>query len=83
MKINVTREDIEEGVPSNGCQCPVAIALQRHGPQLKVGAAFLYSPENQIALKLPDEAISWLLDYDMLLPVQPFSFRLSAEVFMR
>jgi|TARA_R110000787_G_scaffold150488_1_gene264391 hypothetical protein len=30
MNIEVTQKDIDMGVPSNSCKCPIAIALKRH-----------------------------------------------------
>jgi hypothetical protein len=72
MKIDVTQEDIANGVREDGTSCPIALACERAG---------LYAPnvDNEIATdegnyNMTAEAIRFIEDFDSGQPVKPFSF---------
>lgn len=76
MKISVTQEDIDNGIPSNPNSCPVALAFKRALPAditiSVVGPyAYLYLPDHathltvvDVKLSLPDSVWSFVRAFD-------------------
>ena len=79
--IEVTQEDIKNGVRGDPCNCPTAHAATRatHGTvPLRVGALVIkFGPiGSSVASKLPIEAREFIYDFDWGKPVEPFSFEI-------
>lgn len=76
MKINVTQEDIDRGIPESCDKCAVALAVQRETKE-----RVTVSPEEiRIGNKLYDTPIiaaKFIESYDSLDDVSPFSFELT------
>jgi hypothetical protein len=82
MKIEVTAEDIKNGIRTLKCDCPVALALKRAGlrePIVNCDKVFffpkLHSPQD--IRPLPKKVTAFIRKFDDNRPVQPFSFCLS------
>jgi hypothetical protein len=79
MKVRVTRNDIEIGVPSDIDQCPVARALNRAGNDTyQVGGSRIYG--KWAVYDLPPEVWAFVSRLDCGLPVDPIEFELGAPV---
>lgn len=81
MLIEVTAEDIRDGIRNSCRLCPVARAIQRAtGLDLVwVSSSFVEFRHQDQPLKvldLPSEAAKWIRDYDLGRGMQPFSFDL-------
>lgn len=77
MQIKVTQSDISNG-GTEGCDCPVALAMRRKWPNAFVGAVRFKTDGAELTQHdLPHEAVSWITDYDRGLPVTPFTFEVS------
>lgn len=82
MRIEVTQEDIVNGLPGDCFRCAIALALFRY--------TSLHFAVNEIGLQVegddivefPSSAQQFVIDFDDGVPVQPFTFNLSAECFM-
>ncbi len=84
-KIDVTREDIDNGTKRACGLCPVALAAKRVvAPFMRVAA---YSTALELVTterpfrpdtlhRLPATATSFIIDFDRGSPVEPFSFEL-------
>lgn len=75
IQIDVTAQDIAEGMPRQPTRCALALAGARafRGPVSVVGWG-IYAGD--LAALLPREAQHFVSDYDKGRPVQPFSFTL-------
>jgi hypothetical protein len=79
VKIQVTAEDIKQGVRTSCTKCPIALALNRAtGRKWKVSGM---RAENEEAgrVALPWEACRFQDRYDYDLPVNPFEFDITME----
>jgi len=82
MKIQVTQDDIDAGIPRSCRRCPIAKALDRMNvPYFSILTEFvawsaLYYDEKNISI-LPTEALSFIQDFDHDRPVKPFEFELA------
>lgn len=81
ITVDVTAGDIARGTPGSGCQCPVALAVERALPgfNLYVGpeVAYLGFDQTGKTLSLPDEARAFIARFDLGLLVEPFTFDLT------
>lgn len=85
LTVNVTQEDIDrsidyqhsKGVYVPACDCPIAIAIQRLGYEVRVATAgiTLYD-RGELVMSgfLPSEACGFIAQFDSRKPVNPFSF---------
>jgi len=77
MRIEVTAEDIKNGVFTDCRSCPVALALDRHtGDWWSVGTSTATRIETGARFLLPPSACRWIHNFDCGDPVEPFSFEL-------
>jgi hypothetical protein len=83
MRIEVTQEDIDNGLRGNCRQCPIALVVARSTGALYVsvnsGIQWSYfrgcvSPEHW--RRIPLEVFRFMSDFDRGRPVEPFSFEL-------
>ena len=79
MKVEVTQEDINRGMPKVCDRCPIALAMRR------AGCAFVYVEPHRVDWRrrgilsgkyssLPSEATRFIMAFDNAEPVQPFTF---------
>ena len=84
MKIEVTQDDIDNGLRIDCELCPVAKAIVRAtGKQARVSAVgVFFFPETPSAKQifLPSKVQLFIKSFDRKEPVQPFSFDLDIEV---
>jgi hypothetical protein len=74
VKIQVTDEDILEGVPKSGRWCAVARAAKRAGvPVLEVTNTGIYTPAGSVYV-LSREVTDWIDRFDLGQLVEPFEF---------
>jgi hypothetical protein len=86
VEVDVTHNDIEQGVKGDCHHCPIALALRRHfpsAPSLYVLYMASYikpsETENFLVGKLPDKAERFVKDYDAGKSRRPFRFELSLK----
>ncbi len=73
MRVEITAEDIAEGVPRSHCKCPAAIALSRvTGKDVSVGTSS-YVVGGRV-YDLPNSLGIWIVDFDFGQPVRPTTF---------
>ena len=77
MKISVTNKHIDDGIPCDRFQCPLALAIQEATGEYgwNVGMSNAYSPDVH-RLRLPEKAIEFRKTFDCNGPVSPFEFDL-------
>lgn len=71
MTINVTQDDIDNGVRGNSFKCPVALALIK-----AVGIDMVQASLRGLYGKYAAEVSLFIKNYDSFLPVVPFSFEI-------
>jgi hypothetical protein len=81
--IRVTKQDIKNGIRSNGCACPVHIALCRSAAFKKAGLIIgavggntcsLYeNVMEELTFKTPTTIMKWITKFDAGAPCKPFS----------
>lgn len=90
MKIQVTQEDIKNGIRGSTTKCPVALACQRAlGPDAVACGRAIYTgvvqhakPSNWVVKEygamflVPPQVRVWIQDYDDCVPVAPIEFEL-------
>jgi hypothetical protein len=80
VRVEVTAEDIERGVPSSCSACPIAIAATRAGLDRPNYYAekyiFFGEPGERLKVEVPEAARLFALRFDGRVPVRPFSFEL-------
>ena len=76
MRIDVTQQDIDHGVPGNCRHCPIVLAAQRAGLRdVKVNGESLFG--NGHMTFLPDEALDFIYLFDKHRErTKPFSFQI-------
>ena len=76
MRIDVTQEDIDQGMPCNCRHCPIVLAAQRAGLRnVKVTGESLSGNEHMAFL--PDEALDFIYLFDKHRELtKPFSFQI-------
>ena len=85
MKVNVTRQDIDQGERANCCNCPVARAIARlvpEGDQVEVLYASILRRGLQCRIvRIPEEVRDFIKKFDRGRWVKPFSFDLPDSFF--
>ena len=81
IRINVTKRDIDRGIPYSSHACPVASAIRRHShlADYCVGPTYVVNGEgiiDDVAIPLPEVAIRFVSDFDAGRPVNPIRFTL-------
>lgn len=86
MRVDVTQMDIDRGVRSHACACPVAIALKRvtrpdvrsivMGVQITVTRRFPFQPDDDYYVRSPESVVAFITRFDRNQSVEPFSFDL-------
>lgn len=81
MTIHVTQADIENGDSYNSRLCPVALAIARATKCSRVMAAYGKVridgwSRQKVIVTLPCKVVEFMLMFDSLLSVEPFSFEL-------
>lgn len=82
LTIEVTKQDILNGVRNDPCMCPVALAIKRAmNNELKhlsvnYKEVWYQTKDNVVVSELPVEAIKFIGAYDFRQPVKPFNFTL-------
>ena len=84
MKIRVTQEHINEGVPGKACSCPIALALNDqinppHHIQVGSEVILISSALDTCAYGLPEKVKQFISDFDGELFVEPLEFELNIE----
>jgi len=80
ITVQVTQEDIDDGIPDNTYDCAIACAVKREfiGYTVNVGKHGMYIwPTGESELQcyaLPGEASDFIGDFDSGIPVEPFKF---------
>lgn len=79
MKVVVTQDHIDRGLPARAQLCPIALALnEQHGNgHYVMVSAIDYSPNGWQTVAwyhMPPEASQFVRDFDHDRPVQPFEF---------
>ena len=76
MRIDVTQQDIDQGVPCDSRHCPISLAAQRAGLQnVKVNGESLFG--NGYMAFLPDEALDFIYLFDKHRELtKPFFFQI-------
>ena len=79
MKIQVTQDDIDAGIPRSCRRCPIAKALDRMNiPYFGVlTLVIVWSARYKDNSILPTEALNFIQDFDHDRPVKPFEFELA------
>lgn len=78
MTINVTAEDIENGVPRSCLFCPVAQAVAKQtGLRVSVGAMWFFV--EAVPHPTPEDVSNFVMKYDAGDKVEPFSFTLPGK----
>ena len=81
--INVTADDIVNGIRGKCVSCPVALAISKVFPKYFVVVRNTEVHLNHSALvqtiQLPNSAVNFIDDFDNNKPVEPFSFELDYE----
>ena len=81
MKINVTEDDIKNGVVFACYKCPIALAVKRAvgAANVRVGTETIRIFKGAVPrhFKMTDAAKVFVKDFDDSKPVQPFSFDLN------
>ena len=78
MKIEVTQDDIDEGVQGSMSLCPIARALKRHFPEgssIRVGGGRAFV--DGVVYQLPHEARIFVKLFDIGWTSSPFAFELT------
>lgn len=80
MKIEVTQEDIDTGIPGSACGCPVALAFRRlgfHFADVAARSCFLaVGLTDGRVYSLPSIAADFISNFDTGREVKPLSFEL-------
>lgn len=75
MKISVTQEDIDYGIPGSCLHCPVAIALERYtGDTCEVWGGGAVNLKDLSTIDLPEKVNEFIQDFDEGNPVHPLEF---------
>ncbi len=75
--IEVTQEDIANGIRHSSCKCPIALAVNRAlraGVNVGNDSFVLYRPSRISTIFLPENASSFIKKFDAGSSVEPFKF---------
>lgn len=77
MTIEVTQKNIDEGKVLDCHACPVALALVDAGfSDVTVGPGYTNVKEHKQWVRTPEEALSFMIQFDKGHPVSPFKFEI-------
>lgn len=76
MKIEVTQDDINRGIRSSYCECPIALALQRKLSISDIEVGDTSICVNKIKYRHTDETLDFISEFDEGEYVEPFTFEL-------
>ena len=79
IKVKVTYQDLAEGIPRSGTDCPIAISLRRQGfnvVSVSDYSVFRVSGGDTVSSPLPSVATKFIHDFDDGVPVAPIEFEL-------
>ena len=81
MRITVTQEHIDNGVPVDSLKCPLALAIREATKNnvWSVGVASVFSGNKGFGIVLPKSAREFRHRFDSNLVVQPFEFDIELE----
>lgn len=84
MRVEITKEDIDNGTPCSNYSCPIALALKRYYPDKVISVGKLWISIEGVYYKLryyKDSPIvrKFIQDFDHGMFVEPFSFDLPIE----
>lgn len=91
MKINVTSNDIQRGKAGEPCWCPVARAIRRAGrahkirvsaDEERISIGYSRIGKQSISVSTPPKVSRFIAEYDMCIPVEPFTFELNLRLEM-
>jgi hypothetical protein len=75
--------DIERGVRSDPCNCPISLALKRSFPGAwaasLINQAAVFLPSGCLRAGIPDSALLFMACFDHRLPVSPIEFDLDFQ----
>jgi hypothetical protein len=83
ITVTVTQDDIDKGIPEDGCNCPIARAVMRAGlanPVVNEDSIVIDGVETDAGLaplwELPDEAVAFIAAFDdgNTGTLEPFTF---------
>lgn len=82
MLIEVTQDDIDNGRRGQACSCPLARAIKRqtNAEYIRVGLGSISIGEDVSDCSCyitPDIAVNFVMDFDSIHDVAPFSFQLN------
>lgn len=80
MKIFVTQEDVDNGIPVSSVACPVSLALQRAGfPEVRVGKYSILLDDHQ-CIDTPDAVVDFIESFDHgVVGLKSFTFELDLQ----
>jgi hypothetical protein len=86
MKISVTQEDIDQGVPRSPFLCPIALAVRRELDLENAAwlAVLVNISQSCLELRVPDfkrvdlppEALEFIMDFDIHIKVDPIELEI-------
>ncbi len=76
IRVNITKQDIENGVPGTTDSCPVALACRRKLKRFAVRVGTFNVWLNGLVRVLPRKAVTFIVRFDQRKSVKPFSFML-------
>jgi hypothetical protein len=74
MNIQVTEDDIEQGVPFDPCRCPVALAIKRATRRRHIIVGESALEIGRLRYHTPHELRRFIEGFDLGRTVSPFSF---------
>jgi hypothetical protein len=82
MRIDVTAKDIQNGIPANPHDCPIALAVKRkiQNPDLRITVTKNCIHAEGFLWGNTQEVQDFVRDFDSRNPVKPFSFELPVLV---
>lgn len=75
MHIEVTQEDIDNGLYGDPCKCPIALAARRCASAFVKVSPFAIEIGDGRSL-LPDAAVEFIRRFDAAQKVEPFGFEI-------
>lgn len=75
--IELTQEDIDQGVMDSCKKCPMALAVSRYcDAPLYAGFCNIWDAQDQWSVHIPDVMFNWMVKFDTGQVVEPFTFPL-------
>lgn len=77
MRIEVTEADIANGIPSDYCSCPIALAMKRQLGVRWIVTRSAAENEDGGRVNLPAECGQFICNFDRGKKVEPFAFEIA------